>query len=122
MNQNNSWNEWANHILNSTKRFGEEIKELKIEINSLNKDTNNIKTELVKFTASNRIDLIDEHFKNLITALQVQVSSLQDASEKHDKNIEELNRFKIKILAIGGTINAILAIALATISAVKGNN
>ena len=120
-NSNNSWSEWANHILNSTKRFGEEIKELKSDINTLNKDTNNIKTDLVKFTASNKIDVINEHFESLIKALQTQIKTLEETSSKHDKAIEELNNFKLKVVTVGATINILLGIALTVVSTFNGS-
>lgn len=120
-NGNNSWGQWAIHILDSTKTFKEEIKQIKIDLSSLNKDTNSIQTELVKFTSSNRIDLLIERYDNQFKAIELRLNGMEDTINKHSTNLDDLNNFKTKIIAVVATVNVIFTIALAIVGSISSN-
>ena len=92
-----SWKSWATFIINETKRFGSEMKDMDSEIKNTSKELHHLQTDLIKMDYSR--DLVN----------------IQEDIKKISSSIEELQQFKIKILAITSTINIIFGISITII-------
>ena len=101
-NGNGSWASWAKYIVNETKRFGTEINKIEDEIKEHGKVVNAIQTDLIK-----------------IGMAETQIHELRNSLEKMEKEIQDLQKFKTRIVAVLGTLNVLLGIAVGILTWAK---